>query len=962
MRYLYWATLVSLTVLAGCGNVVSPADNNTGANANTSVDASSLSIPAIRAIVPPDLDGDQTPDVIVHPALQRFLVQAPTGSGFSLTRDGADVPFSVTLVTLDDGTALHELELESPVGDGDFVLRAGDYALAFTPDDELGEHKPLTVHPSTPGALANDLANPTGVLFPSTDGVALALSGGIPSLAGEGLVLRSGEGRQIPLRLTMRAGGLRAQPASAPAPRTMYRLHADADSAAPYDAAPGFSFHLTCRGRADDYPIRLKTADLNRDGDEELISLFANGTVTALTDPDGRAEGILPAGEDTALDFAIGDFDGNGASDLVILLHGQEGFRLLYLYNQTRVGEARFAMQSDVLTLESPIALEASDFDRDGRDDLAILGAFGEVLIQYSGRTAQLFPGLPERKLSSAIRTVDANADGKPDLYVMAADGTGQLALNVGGGFNPQLGVQALDMPGALRVETGHLDADRDGDLVFTGASRHFYVVLDPQTEPAMFTVQGIEEDRLAGAVLCKDVNRNSRTDILLALEDEQGICDEIALYLNDSDSRGTPDAVLPLGARVEVHALEFWKENILLASSAGLLILEVNPGVMPPTVDSKVRFVEAYTPVPQIPAPLAAAIADFNDDGRSDLATIDRDGNLQVWLSGADGEPFEPSGEPIPLGSGGTLQAIDFDRDSAPDLLFIPDDPMVRPRLLRNNREGGFNDEGLLPTPPSDLRGPPAMGDFDRDGDLDVLWPSPLGTLQMKQDSRWDNGTTLPAVRLDAMRLNFSGELTCADFTGDGIDDVVAVMEISRDDEYSQFLVLFEGTGVADDPYRVFKPTITTGLKGRFFGLSPADFNGDGRLDLAVGYGTTDQPSRLTLLRLGPGRQFQIFEGSPQPRGVLLDIALDDLDRDGNLDLITSESLEDGTVRLTLWINDGRGGFGEATEAQRSLVKAIGDFRATNLSLSDFTGDGRPDLMAIDRDGNVVIVRTTLP
>jgi hypothetical protein len=64
----------------------------------------------------------------------------------------------------------------------------------------------------------------------------------------------------------------------------------------------------------------------------------------------------------------------------------------------------------------------------------------------------------------------------------------------------------------------------------------------------------------------------------------------------------------------------------------------------------------------------------------------------------------------------------------------------------------------------------------------------------------------------------------------------------------------------------------------------------------------------------------------------------------------------------MTLWVNDGHGKFGEATDAQRSLADAIGEFRATNLSLADFTGDGRPDLLAIDRNGNVVIVRTTLP
>jgi hypothetical protein len=118
----------------------------------------------------------------------------------------------------------------------------------------------------------------------------------------------------------------------------------------------------------------------------------------------------------------------------------------------------------------------------------------------------------------------------------------------------------------------------------------------------------------------------------------------------------------------------------------------------------------------------------------------------------------------------------------------------------------------------------------------------------------------------------------------------------------------------------------------------------------------------KLTLLRLGATRQFEAFEGSPAAKGRVLDLALDDLDRDGDLDLIVSEDIADGGSTMTLWVNDGNGRFGQATDAQASLAAAIGGFRATNLSLADFTGDGRPDLMAIDRDGNVVIVRTTLP
>src|SRR5690606_17845674 len=181
--------------------------------------------------------------------------------------------------------------------------------------------------------------------------------------------------------------------------------------------------------------------------------------VTTLTDPAGRAEGILPPGDEAAIDFACGDFDGNGAPDLIVLLRGKQGFRLLSLYNQTRIGESRFAMQSDTIPLEAPLAIRAADFDRDGRDDYAVLDAFGDVLVQYTARPAQLLPGLASRSLAAALLCEDANADGKPDLYVLGADGKGRLLQNINGtGFATDLGVLPLDVPGAHRVVGGELD------------------------------------------------------------------------------------------------------------------------------------------------------------------------------------------------------------------------------------------------------------------------------------------------------------------------------------------------------------------------------------------------------------------------------------------------------------------------------------------------------------------------
>src|SRR5690606_26381977 len=168
----------------------------------TSGPIASAGVPSIRALAPADLDGNQLVDTIPHSSLRRLVVQAPAGTSVRLTRGGADVPCSLSVVTLSDGTLLHELVLENPIGSQALTLRAGDYTLPITGDATLGVVQPLLALPYSTGALANDLAKPTGALYPAADDVAFTLGGGLPSLSTGALVLRSGNGRAIEVQLS----------------------------------------------------------------------------------------------------------------------------------------------------------------------------------------------------------------------------------------------------------------------------------------------------------------------------------------------------------------------------------------------------------------------------------------------------------------------------------------------------------------------------------------------------------------------------------------------------------------------------------------------------------------------------------------------------------------------------------------------------------------------------------------
>lgn len=957
MRHWLILAVIGLAV-SGCGNPGgafvpgrSPVVTNT---------------PGTRLVFPADLDGDGSLDGIAHPGLRRLVLQAPEAAAIGVTRNGVPLAFEASRMAVPGGT-LHELALAEPLGAGTITLRAGDYSILFTPDADLATSTTLSIRPQGKNALASDVVAATGAVFESADDVSLLLAGALPPLIGPGLSLQAGEGTQIPLLPALTRNGVTLTPQSRILPDRVYRLVSPPGLADTMGNVLAPEFRLVARHGRSLAALRLATADVDRDGNPDLLALFGDGSVMVLRDTAGPAETLLPPAPGRGIDFAVGDFDGNGAPDVAVLRADEKGFHVTYLINESRRGEMRCQVHAETLALEQPCAMRSADFDRDARDDLAVLDAFGTVHLLTSSNARRAIGALGARVLAAGFTVCDFDGDSKPDLAVLAADGTLRFCIGQGAaGFGTGPIESRMHVTGTQRVAAGNLDGDRASDFLFTGMPGLFASVRGDRERMLPLRLAEGEANPASGVAIIRDLNRDSRCDVLATREDAEGICDDLAVFMSSDDMKLAPDTVLPLGSRQRVHAIEFWREHVVFATDARLLLLKVNAEGLPPTAASKVRFVEGYAPVPQIPAPLAAAVADFNDDGRADIAAIDRDGKLRIWLSGQPGEPFLAVGEPVALGGAGMLKAIDFDRDGAPDLLFIPSEPGLKPRVLRNSGRGEMDagDNGMLPQPPTGLRGAPALGDFDLDGDLDVLWPSAFGRVQFNDGSSgWRDGRNVAEIREPGgMRLQFSGELTCADFTADGIADVAAVMQVSEDNSGLNFLVLLEGTGRTEDGAACFRVTISEQIRGRIFKLTPADFDGDGRVDLALGYAPEGGEARLTLLKLRPDMQFAPFEGSSRAKGRLVDLALDDLDRDGDFDLIASEDVAGTGLTATLWVNTGKGTYVEGGPADDSLRRALGDFKATNLSLADFTGDGRSDLLAVDANGNVILVRTELP
>ena len=345
--------------------------------------------------------------------------------------------------------------------------------------------------------------------------------------------------------------------------------------------------------------------------------------------------------------------------------------------------------------------------------------------------------------------------------------------------------------------------------------------------------------------------------------------------------------------------------------------------------------------------SPFDVVVADLNGDGQSDLATANSSGTS---ISIRYGNPSAPGSFSsifhYPMGSGapGPEFLLPGDLDGDGDIDFVAVDEEGTYVVYENTpASNNFRDFDPQPAVVTGLPAPSvSLVDIDNDGNLDLLvYGQAVNGIESLGIRRYLGNGNLgfaSTPEVNSFAGDAVGGFIAEDLDGDGARDYIAAY--SEDDDTFRFTVMFNPLTTSQQ----YSPT----LSGAPQTIAAGDFNGDGKPDLLVSTGTTDNCSILYYQNSGAGGFG--FSGDPvtvyTPPFYTRTLDVADIDGDGNLDVVMISG-------ETLVVVQGKGDGTFATTASTVATNAF----PMALDTGDFDNNGKTDVAVVSfTESNVAV------
>jgi hypothetical protein len=340
----------------------------------------------------------------------------------------------------------------------------------------------------------------------------------------------------------------------------------------------------------------------------------------------------------------------------------------------------------------------------------------------------------------------------------------------------------------------------------------------------------------------------------------------------------------------------------------------------------------------------------DFNNDGKPDVLLTGSGGSFtpicQVWQNQSNGL-FTNLNAALPGISSSAVARGDFDNDGRADLLLTGyagvdenNFPVYISQVWHNLGNGIFTN--LQAGLPGVDTGAVAFGDFNNDGNLDILLTGYSSTGAVAQVWRNLGNRTFTNMNVGLPGVLYSS-VALGDYDNDGNLDILLT---GTADGFGNTAVTQLWRNLGNGSFT----NISTGLPGVTQGAAAwGDFDQDGRLDiLLTGYTQTGAVSQVWR-NLGNGSFTNMNAGLP---GVYQSsVALADYDNDGKLDIMLAglDSLSHPISQV--WRNTGNWVF-------TNINAGFTGIHSGSVAWADFDNDGRLDLLlaGLDPVGNPIL------
>nr|WP_245210927.1 FG-GAP-like repeat-containing protein [Prochlorococcus marinus] len=702
------------------------------------------------------------------------------------------------------------------------------------------------------------------------------------------------------------------------------------------DGAANPSFSTTVITTSADYAHDVYIADIDGDGDLDIISASNNDDKIAWYENDGAANptfttSIIATNADEAREVFIGDVDNDGDLDIVSASRTDGA---IAWYENDGAANPSFTSSDIVNSLDGSggkTDVHLADIDGDGDLDIVAADYDRNPVVWYENDgaanpswTAQSIVGYPDTSPTSqhiiygvGVHVDDVDNDGDLDIISAVTAGTTKVAWYENDGApNPGWTARDIDISNKGFYEVASGDLDNDGDIDFLSAASSGGITWyesDVASNNDTAVMAQVDDDYTATsgsvtfspgetlktftvAIKEDQITENQQESVQLVLSnptnatlgDSSGV-----LLISDDDGISFTESIISTSAdgAYDVHVADMDSDGDMdiVASSIHDDTIRwfendgnVNPSFTAATIATNADHVREIT------------VADMDGDGDLDILSASENDDSIAWYenNGAADPTFTKAVIATSADGAQDVQVADMDGDGDLDIVSASS---LDDTIAWYENDGASNPSWAAANIATNADGATSVFliDLDKDGDIDILSSS------YNDDTiAWyeNNGAANPTFTAADIATNIDGayHVYAEDMDADGDIDILASAAIGDK------VVLFKSNGAADPTFTA--SDIITSFDTPI-GLDVADVDFDGDLDIGItgndglnGAGATDLVAWYSSDGAANPTWTLIDKTTSLPNGAE-NVFFADIDGDGDIDAASASHNDDTIV-----------------------------------------------------------------